>query len=886
MVEGKMGAIGRLARRVELLFGRGRFRDELDEEMRFHREEVEREIAAGGMSAEEARTAARRRFGNETRVRERSHEVIGFRFETVVQDLRFAVRQLRKNAGFTITAVATLALGICASVAIFAVVDSALIRPLPYREPSRLVALYEAITVGPQFHVSYPDYVDWKRMNKSFEALDIYIPSPFMEKTPTGVRKVDGVAVTDGFFKTLGVTPALGRDFITGEDKPSAPKTVILSYGVWQRAYGGRTNALGETVTLDGSIYTIVGVLPKGFHFVPSEPADFWITTHDLNSSRGNHSAYGIARLKPGVSLEQAAADMKTVTGQLEIQYPGTNRGRSSTVWPLTQVIRGDVRPVLVMLLCGAALLLLIACVNVVSLLLARTENRRREIAVRGALGASRSRLTRQFVTEGLLLVSVGGTAGVAMAAAALRAFRELIPADIVARMPYLTEMGLSGHVLVFAVIVVALTGAVFGVAPLLRMQSSLANESLNDGGRTAAGTGWRRFGTKLVVVELSTAMVLLVGAGLLGKSFYRLLHVETGMRAENLATAFVTLPNVPYKKEEQSKQEQETTAQMHRIVERVERLPDVHSAGLVSDLPVGSGDGMVLMNVVGKPERNKERNEVVVRFVSTGYFSTLGARLLQGKYFDDDEDTAKAHVTIINRALARKYFAGDEPVGQQIQFEGLPALTISGVIDDIKEGPLEMEVRPAFYVPFVLSPDRGFGLVVHSEQADSLLPALSTTIHELDPGIAVYGETTMNGKIHDSPSAAMHRGSAWLVGGFAATALVLGVVGLYGVIAYSVSQRTREIGVRMALGAGRGSVMKMVMGEAGLLAAVGIGAGIVSSLIAARMMRGLLFGVSAWDVSTLVAVAMVLGCAAMAASAVPARRAASVDPMEALRAE
>jgi len=874
-----MGAIGKLIRRVELLLRRGKFRNDLDEEMRFHREEVEREIAESGASSAEAWTAARRRFGNETRVRERSHEVIGFRFETIAQDMRFALRQLRRNPGFTATAVATLALGVCVSVAIFAVVDAALIRPLPYREPSRLVSLYEAISVGPQFHISYPDYVDWKRMNKSFDALDIYVPSPFMEKTPTGVQKVDGAAVTDGFFKTLGVTPALGRDFMTGEDQPAAPKTVILSYGAWQRHYGGRKNVLGETVTLDGGIYTIVGVLPKAFHFVPAEPADFWITTHDVNSSRGSHSAYGIARLKGGVSLEQAAADMKTVTTQLEKQYPGTNRGRGSTVWSLTEVVRGDVRPVFVMLLCGAALLLLIACVNVVSLLLARTESRRREIAVRGALGASKARLTRQFVTEGLLLVAAGGADGVAMAAAALHTFEGLIPADMLARMPYLADMSLSGHVLVFALSVVALAGVLFGVAPMLRMPTGVANESLNDGGRTAAGTGWRRFGTKLVVLELTTAVVLLVGAGLLGKSFYRLLHVETGMRTEELATALVTLPQGQYTKDEQ------IAARTKSLLERVQRLPGVQSVGIASDLPIGSGDGMVVMQVVGKPERNKN-DEVVVRLVSPGYLGTVGTRLRQGRYFSEEEERTKQPVAVINQALAQKYFAGEEPVGQQIKFWDKPPMRIVGVIDDLHEGPLEMQVRPAFYVPFSVSPGTGFGLVVRAEQAGGLLPALSASIHELDPGIAVYGEATMEGKIHDSPSATMHRGSAWLVGGFAATALLLGVVGLYGVIAYSVSQRTREIGVRMALGAGRGSVMKMVMSEAGWLAAVGIAAGIVCSLIAARMMRGLLFGVSAWDVPTLVGVAVVLGCAALAASAVPARRAASVDPMEALRAE
>jgi predicted permease len=874
-----MGATGRLVRRIELLLRRDRFRNELEEEMRFHREEVEREIEAEGASGKEAGRAARRRFGNETRVREQSQEVVGFQFETVAQDLRFAVRQLRRNPGFTATAITTLAMGICASVAIFAVVDAALIRPLPYQEPSRLAALYEAISVGPQFHISWPDYLDWRRMNKSFDALDIYATKPYMEKTPQGAQKVDGVDVSDGFFKTLGVVPILGRDFRTGENLASAPRTVILSYGAWQKRYGGRKDVLGQTVTLDGELNTIIGVLPREFHFVPAEPAEFWATIHDTQQNRDAHNFYGVARMKQGVSLEQAAADMKTVTSQLERQYPNNNRGRGSTVLPLTEVIRGDVRPVLVMLLCGAALLLLISCVNVVSLLLTRAETRRREVAVRGALGASRARLMRQFVTEGLLLVATGSVVGAALAAAALRAAEDLVPADMVARMPYLAGMRMSGHVLLFTAGIVVLAGIVFGIAPVLRMPEGVSNESLNDGGRTAAGTGWKRFGSKLVVVELATAVVLLVSAGLLGKSFYRLLHVETGMRAEHLATAMISLPRAQYAKDDQIR------LLTKNLLKRVERLPGVAAAGIASDLPVGLGDGMTIVQVVGNPELHKN-DEVVGRFTSPGYFTTLRARLREGRYYTEEDETTKLPVVVINQTMARQYFATGQAIGQQIKVWNRLQLRIIGVIDDIREGPLEMEVRPAFYIPYDAGPDWEFGLAVRAEQEEELLPALHAAIHELDPGIAIYAESTMSGKIHDSPSATIHRGSAWLVGGFAATALLLGVVGLYGVIAYSVSQRTREIGVRMALGAGRGRVMKMVMREAGWLTAVGIAAGLACSLIAATMMRGLLFGVSAWDGSTLIVVAVVLGGAALAASAIPARRAASVDPMEALRAE
>ena len=879
-------SMGRFLRKLQLLLGRERFRDELTEEMAFHRAAAEKTFAAEGMDPEAAGYAAKRQFGNATLLQERSHEVIGFRLETVWQDLRFAIRQLRKNAGFASTAIVILTLGIGASVAIFAFVDAALLQPLPYRDPGRLVNLFERNTLGPRFHLSYLDYLDWKRLNKVFTSMEVYEDYGYILATPAGAQWVRAADVSDGFFRTLGVVPALGRDFHAGEDLPSAPRSVLLSYAAWQKRFGGRADVLGEAVRLNGVSRTIIGVLPQDFHFAPAEPAEFWTTISTDNNcakQRGCHNYLGVARLKDGVSTASALADVTTIALQLEKQYPDSNTDRHGYLLPLADVIVGEVRLILLVLWGGAALLLLIASMNVASLLLVRAESRRREIAVRGALGASRLRLLRQFVTEGVVLATAGSVLGLTGAYGTMRLLAKFIPTDMMASMPYLRGLGLNLHVMVFASVILLTSAGLFSLTPMLRLPMGAIREGLADGGRGAAGTTWRRFGSNLVVLELAAAMVLLVGAGLLGKSFYRLLHVDTGMEPDHLAAIAVVTPATAYAKDTPR------IALERQLLARVKSLPGVTSAGIASDLPVGDGDGTTTFRIAGRPY-NGQTNEVNDRQVSAGYFTTLQARLLRGRYFAETEDASKPHVAIINEAMARKYFPGQDPIGHRIGDDSLSAGSLKeivGVVDDIKEGPLDMTARPAYYQPFNQATDDSFYLVVRTMQAEaSLFPALVTVIHEIDPAIATYGTVTMNERIHDSPSAYLHRSSAYVVGGFAALALLLGVVGLYGVIAYSVSQRTREIGVRMALGAQRSTVYQLILKEAAWLIALGIAAGLLCSIAAATLTRTLLFGVGAWDVSTFVAVAVVLAVAAMLASYLPAHRAASVNPVEALRAE
>jgi predicted permease len=878
--------ISRFFKKLSTLLHREKFNSELEEEMAFHREEKEKEMREAGVGADAAHHAAMREFGNATRLKERSYEVMGFRFETFLQDLHFALRQLRRSPGFAVTAVLMLALGIGASVSIFAFVDAALIRPLPYKDPTRLVDVAETARVFPRSNLAYLDYLDWKRMNKVFTQLEAYTGTGYLMTTPSGIEPVPGSRVTAGFFRVLGVSPILGRDFYDGEDLPGAADNVILTYQTWQERFGGNKNIIGQTVRLDGKPNTIIGVLPATFHFAPRGRAEFWATIRDPTSCekrRGCHNLFGVGRLKDGVTVEMALAEMKGIAKQLEAQYPGTNRDQGASVMLLSEQIVGDIRPILLTLLGGAALLLAIACVNVSSLLLVRSEARRLEIAVRGALGASRSRLARQFTTEALVLVLMGGVVGLLFAYGAVQVLLRLLSKDMLGYMPYLRGIGMNAHVLLFATAIAVLAAVLFTAAPALRLPLGQLREGLTEGGRSSAGTFWRRIGSNLVVVEITIAVVLLVGAGLLGKSFYKLLHVDLAFQPDHLATAQIVLPKTTYEKDPQ------IVAASREILRRLASLPGVKSAGMTTMLPVTGNGNTNWIRIVGKPY-NGEHNEVNQREVSADYFKALEAKLIKGRFFTNDEDASKPKVVVINKAFARIYFPGEDPIGQKIgdtELKPDSLREIIGVVDDIKEGSLDSEVWPAQYDPTNQNAENYVSVVVRTQQDErSVLPAMAAVVHDFDPGIGVFDEATMVQRIDDSQTAYLHRSSAWLVGGFAALALLLSVVGLYGVIAYSVSQRTREIGVRMALGAQQSTVYRMVLKEAGRLTGFGIVAGLGCSILVATLMRKLLFGIRTWDMSTLAAVAVVLGASALLASYFPARRAASVNPVEALRVE
>ena len=869
------------------------FSSELESHLQLHIDDNLR----SGMTPEVARRNAILKLGGVEHTKQAHRERRTFPLlETTLQDIRYALRQLRRSPGFTATAILMLALGIGASIAIFAFVDAALIKPLPYTDPTRLADVAERGVAFLRSNLSYLDFVDWQRLNKTFTSLDAYGGGGYLLQTPSGVEPVPAARVSDGFFRTLGVRPILGRDFYSGEDQPNAPATVILTYGTWQRRFGGRKDILNQTINLSGTPTTVIGVLPQDFQFAPRGSAELWTTVHDHSNCerrRSCHNLFAIGRLKDGVSFETAQTEMAAIAKQLEIQYPSSNRDQGANIGRLPELIVGKIRPILLVLLAGACLLLIIACVNVSSLLLVRSESRRREFAVRGALGASPARLIRQFITEGLVLISAGTLAGLAAGTAAMRLMLGLLSRDALSSMPYLSRLSLNTHVLLFTAVIALLAAAIFSLTPVLRLPTSAMREALNEGDRGSAGTLWRRLGANLVVLELTIAAVLLVSAGLLGKSFYRLLHVELGFDPSHLSTTYVSLAantySTPAGLDVASNKDQNIIRIARNIVDRASTLPGVTSVGITSVLPVSGNGNTDWIRVVGHPFHG-EHNEVNQRDVSADYLKTIHAQLIRGRFITEQDDATRPKVSVINKAFADKYFPGEDPIGKKYGNGDLKPESIReiiGIVDNIRESSLDEDIWPAEYTPFNQETDSYFAVVVRTAADEkSLLPALSAAIHQVDLRIGTLDEQTMLQLIDNSQTAYLHRSAAWLVGGFATLALLLGVIGLYGVIAYSVSQRTREIGVRMALGAQRATVYQLILREAGLLTALGIAAGIVCALLAATLLRGLLFQIRTCDVSTLTLVAIVLGIAAFIASYIPAHRAASINPVEALRAE
>jgi macrolide transport system ATP-binding/permease protein len=878
--------MARLFRKVRTLFGRERFGNELVEEMAFHREQRTRELMADGLSEREARERAERQFGNATMAAEESHDEVTFRFESALQDFRFAVRQLRKNPAFAATAILILALGIGASATIFAFVDAVLIKPLPYPNPSRIVAVTETVMpLIPRAVLSYPDFLDWKRSSTSFEGFDAYSGRSFLFSQTDGTQRVRGARVTGGFFDTLQAKALVGRTIQPGDDAAKA-QVVVLSYGGWQKYFGGRPDVVGQTATLSGVPFTVVGVLPKDFQFAVMGDVEVWSPMEPLGpceQRRSCHNLGGIARLKGGVTLQAADQEMRAIAAQLEKQYPGSNRGQGGTAYAFSEEVTGRVRPILMMLMDGSLLLLIIACVNVTSLLVARSENRRREIAVRGAMGASFWRLVRQFAIEGLVLVISGGIAGILFAGWAMRVLLKLVSPDMLEGLPMLRGLGLSASVIAYAAGVTLLAAVLFAVIPVLRIRAEDVHGGMLEGGRGSSSRSWRRVGSNLVVAELAIAAVLLVGAGLLTQSLHRILRVPLGFHSDHLATLLVNAPLLGYQKPEQQ------TALARRLASDVANLPGVQSASIATIAPVSFNGNTDWIRFVGKPFAG-EHNEVNERDVTPEYFSTLQARLIRGRFFTRADEDSGRKVAVINETLAKKYFPDEDPIGKKYGDMGLSPDSIKeivGVVEDIREGSLDSEIWPAEYFPFSQDPDSGFVILARTSQDPSAaLPMMMGTVRKTDSALAAMFALTMDERIALSQTAYFHRSSAWLVGAFSAMALLLSVVGLYGVISYSVSQRTREIGVRMALGAEPRSVYRLVLEDAGRLAVVGAVIGLVAAVLLARLAGNLLFGVASWDASTLAGVALVLLACALSAAFFPARRAASLDPVDVLRAE
>jgi macrolide transport system ATP-binding/permease protein len=808
--------------------------------------------------------------------------------DSLLQDIRYGVRILLRRPGFTIMAGLILTLAVGANVAIFTFINAALLRPLPYRDPDQLVKIWDSrhSEVSSRFEASYPDYLDWRQQNQAFSSLAAYNGSSNATLSgPSGSEMIPVARVSDNFFQTLGVSPMLGRPFRDGEEKASSPRYAVLSYGFWQRHFGGKPDVVGQSLTLNDTPRTIIGVLPKGFHFAPTGDADLYLTLHATDgmlTRRNLHWIHPFGRLKPGVSLDQAQSLMNVLAANLEAQYPDSNKELRTVVVPLSEVITGPIRPILMVLLAAVGMLLLIACANIANLLLARSTARAREFAVRSALGAQRWRVVRQLIVEGTLLTSLGTAGGIIVAVFTTRWMIATLPSQMLESMPYLKDASVEPRVLLFAAGLALLTTLLFSLPPALRLSSPVLNHSLKEGGQLSTAGSWKKFGAALVIVEVAISAVLLVGSGLLLKSLYRLLHVDTGFNVSQLTTFYVFPNSKRYSQDEQA-------IGLHdKLMSELLAVPGLSAAGTTSTPPVVGGNTS-MFRVVGAP-MTPLPYEANSRTIDPGYFPALQARLKGGRYFDEGDNATTPKVVIINDTLAKMAFGDQNPVGKQIIFTYNPQekpREVVGVVSDVHEAELDVANKPSIYTPFAQDPDSIFAMVVRSDlDPAALRTALEAAAHRVDPTIVLFQMQTMQDVIAQSPAAMLHRYPAWLICVFAVSALLLGIVGLYGIVSYSVSQRTREIGVRMALGAPRGSVLKLILANGARLAAVGIVAGVGGALIAGYFLRSVLFGVQPWDVVTLTLVVAILSAISLLASYVPARRASRLDPVKALHYE
>jgi predicted permease len=803
------------------------------------------------------------------------------------QDIQYGMRVLLRRPSFTIVAVLVLALAIGANVTIFSFIDTALLRPLPYRDPEQLVKIWDSrqAEVYSRFEASYPDYLDWKQQNQAFSSLAAYGGGGNVVLAGAdGPQMIKAGRVSDNFFQTLGVSPLFGRLFQSGEDLESAPRYAVLSYSFWQRQFGGRRDVLGQSVTLNSVPRTIVGVLPKNFHFAPIGEVDLYVTLHaggGMRIRRNLHWLHPVGRLKPGVSREQAQGMMNVVAANLEKQYPDSNKELRPVVVPLSELITGQIKPILLVLLSAVGLLLLIACANVANLLLARSATRAKEFAIRSALGARRWRVIRQVIVEGTLLATVGTVSGIVFAIIATRWMILTLPKEALQSMPYLKNISVDPRILLFAGGLGLLTALLFSLPPALGLSAPLHN-ALREAGQQSLAGSWRKFGSSLVVAEVAISAILLVASGLLLKSLFHLLTVDTGFNVSRLTTFYVFPDSRRYIEDPQA-------IVLHdKLVDGLHGVPGVSAVGVTSTPPIVGGNTS-LFRVLGAP-LTPLPYEANSRDIDPGYFSTLQAKLNAGRYFDEHDDAKAPQVVILNETLAKIAFGSENPIGKQIVFtynaQEKPREVV-GVVSDVHEGELNVADKPAIYTPFAQSPDSIFAVVVRSDLDQAALrPALERAVHQVDPGIVLYQMQTMEDLIAQSPAAVMHRYPAWLVSVFAMSALMLGIVGLYGVMSYLVSQRTREIGVRMALGAPRGKVVRLILGNGIRLAAIGIVAGVAGAVLAGYTFRSVLFGVEPWDIATLLAVAAILAAICGAASYVPALRASRLDPVKALRYE
>lgn len=804
----------------------------------------------------------------------------------LIQDLRYGVRTLLRRPGFSVIAIATLAIGIGASTTIFTVVNAALLRGLPYRQPDRLYHLWER-TPKQDFskrEFSYPDYQDYQQ-NNVFDGLAGYTGGRAILSGSGEPESIPAPRVTANFFSVLGVDPIIGRTFQPGEDTPGTPKVTVLTYGLWQRRFGGDPNVIGQVVTINGESHTIVGILPPSFQFA-MRPADLWLPYQPTESQltrRFMHGTNLIGRLKDGVSPEQAQSELNIIAGRIEQQFNDSHASTTARLVPLHEEIVGTVRPILFVLLAAVGFVLLIACANVASLLLTRSLARQKEVGIRAALGASRWRVIRQLLTESLLLSLAGGLAGVAIAYWGVPGLVATLPPNQLNALPFLKSLQIDLSILGFSFALSLLTGLIFGLAPALQSSRLDLNEVLKEGGRQTSGGAGHRLRSAMVVGEIALAVVLLVGAGLMMKSLLRLLQTNIGFNTENLLTMSVVLP--PSKYTDTNPRVDFNT----QLQERVRSLPGVVSAGTVDILPVNGGNTTRFYIDGDPPPEPGKETESNVRVVNDNYFQTIGVPLLAGRMFDERDRADAPGVVIIGKTVADRMFGGRDPVGMRLRYSSIQAVpdTIVGVVGDVKITGLDEAIRPVLYYPYRQGAGNFANLVVRTNtDPTALAAAVRSEVRNLEPEAAILNVNTMDAMIAQTPASFMRRFPALMIGIFAGVALLLASIGIYGVVSYSVSQQIHHIGIRMALGAGPSDILKMVLKQGLVLALAGVALGVVAALGLMRLLTTLLYEVKTTDVGTFAIVTGTLFVVALLACYLPARRATKVDPLAALRCE
>lgn len=882
---------------MRLPLWRRRQDEELDEELRSHLQMAARDRMSRGETAEQAGRSARRELGNVSLVKEVTRDTWGWTtFERLMQDLRYGLRMLVKSPGYTAIAILTLALGIGANTALFSVINGVLLNPLPFPEPNRLVTLHESKPNFDRGSISYPNFLDWQRDNQTFSSMAIARGYAFSLTGMGEAEQVSGQFVSCDFFPLLGVKPVIGRTFAPGEDRVGAGPVALVSAGLWQRKFGGTPDVLGKSVTLDARAYTIIGVIPASFHLaIPGfrdrevyVPIGQWRNNLLLTRSAGI-GIHGIGRLKPGVSIEQAQADMDEVTRNLAAAYPDADKGIGSKLIPLKQQMVGEVRPFLLVLLGAVGCVLLIACVNVANLLLARSTGRAREFAIRAALGASRARVVRQLLTESVLLALAGGLLGLLLATWGTHAALRSLPAAL----PRAEEIGLDAHVLIFTTAISLLAGILFGLAPALKVSHPNLHDTLKEGGRGASGLRHRAQGV-FVMVETALALVLLIGAGLMLRSLVGLWNVDPGFNPHNVLTFGLSLPPSLANASPDA-----VRAAFREFDATIAAIPGVRAVSQTwGSVPLSSDDeNLFWFEGQPKPTSNSEMSWGIDYIVEPDYLQAMGIPLRRGRFFSLQDNEHAPRVVVVDDVFAARYFPNQEPIGKRIHLsrEDDPA-EIVGVVGHVKQWGLDSDdtqpLRAQFYLACMQMPDAfiammpsGSGVVVrYNETTTGLFASIRRTSSQMSSQQVIYSAQTMGEIISDSLAA--RRFSMILLGIFAALALALASVGIYGVISYLVGQRTHEIGVRMALGAQRADIFRLILGQGGRMAGLGIMIGFAAALGLARLITNLLFGVKPTDPLTFVAVAMLLCGIALAACYVPARRATRVDPMVALRYE